>query len=107
MGARGQEGRDRRAPPGAAALSTRRSVGCRGGPHAMPNAAPNLILFVLLFGALYFLLIRPQRRRFEAQRQMQASLQLGDEITASGGLVGTSRRLAPDVLPVALSPGVE
>ncbi|HKE98286.1 MAG TPA: preprotein translocase subunit YajC [Actinomycetes bacterium] len=73
----------------------------------MPNAAPNLILFVLLFGALYFLLIRPQRRRFEAQRQMQASLQLGDEITTSGGLVGTIRRLDPDVLTVELSPGVE
>jgi preprotein translocase subunit YajC len=73
----------------------------------MQNAAPNLILLALMFVAFYFLLIRPQRRRFETQRQMQASLQLGDEVTTSGGLVGTIRRLDEEVLTVELSPGVE
>ena len=73
----------------------------------MQTPLGNLIFLALMFAAFYFLLIRPQRKRVEAQRQMQSSLQLGDEIVTSGGLVATVRRLDADVLTVELSPGVE
>jgi preprotein translocase subunit YajC len=73
----------------------------------MQTPAGNLIFLALMFVAFYFLLIRPQRRRLEQQRQMQSSLELGDEILTQGGLVVIVKRLDDDVLTVELSPGVE
>lgn len=48
------------------------------------NFAP-IILMVLIF---YFLLIRPQRKRDKADKEMKSSLKIGDNITTIGGIVG-------------------
>lgn len=48
------------------------------------NFAP-IILMVLIF---YFLLIRPQRKRDKADREMKSSLKIGDNITTIGGIMG-------------------
>ena len=73
----------------------------------MQNPAGNLIFLAFMFGAFYFLLIRPQRRRQEQTRQMQTALELGDEVMTQGGLIVTIRRLDGDSITVELSPGVE
>jgi preprotein translocase subunit YajC len=67
----------------------------------------NLVFLALMFAAFYFLLIRPQRKRMEEQRQMQSSIMPGDEVLTSGGFVASVVRLDDDVLTVELSPGVE
>jgi preprotein translocase subunit YajC len=38
--------------------------------------------------AMYFLLIRPQRRRQRAQQELQASLDVGDEVMTASGIYG-------------------
>lgn len=61
------------------------------------NAAPdpasafawNMGLIVLLVVMFYFLMIRPQQKRFQAHKEMLDGLKKGDEIVTSGGLVGT------------------
>lgn len=47
-------------------------------------------LFVLLLipFAMYFFLIRPQRKRMKEQASMQSSLGVGDEVITSSGLYG-------------------
>ena len=45
--------------------------------------------FVLLFVFMYFVMIRPQRKRDKENREMLAALKVGDEITTIGGIVGT------------------
>jgi preprotein translocase subunit YajC len=67
----------------------------------------NLVFLALMFVAFYFLLIRPQRKRVEAQKQMQSSITPGDEVLTSGGLVAIVTRLDGDVVTVELSRGVE
>ena len=47
---------------------------------------------------IYFLLIRPQRRDQERQKQMIAAIGKGDEIVTTGGIVGTVIRADPDRL---------
>ncbi|MGH7530407.1 MAG: preprotein translocase subunit YajC [Gemmatimonadales bacterium] len=48
-----------------------------------------LLIQVALFIAIgYFLLIRPQRRQQEQHRQLLASLQRGDRVVTSGGIIG-------------------
>ncbi len=45
------------------------------------------ILLLIPF-ALYFLMIRPQRRRLKEQQQLQSSLEIGDEIVTTSGIYG-------------------
>ena len=42
-------------------------------------------LFVAIF---YFLLIRPQRQQQKKHRELMASLQRGDQVVTSGGIIG-------------------
>jgi len=43
---------------------------------------------ILMFGVLYFLAIRPQMKRQKEHKAMVETLQKGDEVIASGGLLG-------------------
>ena len=47
-----------------------------------------IIMIVVMFAALYFLMIRPQKKQEKQQNEMRNSLQVGDEITTIGGIIG-------------------
>ena len=50
----------------------------------------NLILIlVLMFGMLYFFMIRPENKRKKEAENLRNSLAVGDEITTIGGMTGT------------------
>jgi preprotein translocase subunit YajC len=66
-----------------------------------------LIVIIALFGLMWLLLVRPQRRRQLEQLRMQDSLHVGDEVVTAGGLRGHVRRLEGEVLRVEIAPGVE
>ena len=66
-----------------------------------------LIPFVLLLGLMWFLLIRPQQARLRKQRELVASVEVGQLVLTAGGLIGTVRVLTDDELHLEVSPGVE
>jgi len=43
---------------------------------------------VLIFVVFYFLLIRPQQRKFKEHAALLAALKKGDEVITAGGIVG-------------------
>lgn len=45
-------------------------------------------LMVILFVAMYFLMIRPQKKKQKEEQNMRDSIQIGDEITTIGGIMG-------------------
>jgi preprotein translocase subunit YajC len=47
-----------------------------------------MLPLVAIFGAMYFLLLRPQRKRQKETRNLQSSLQEGDEVILSSGIYG-------------------
>ena len=47
-----------------------------------------LILLVLTFGVMYFLLLRPQRKRQKEAVRLQSSLNEGDEVVLNSGIFG-------------------
>lgn len=55
----------------------------------MPSALQPLILFAAIFAFMYFLVIRPQRRRAMEAVAMQKSLAPGDEVVTAAGIYGT------------------
>lgn len=51
---------------------------------------PTFILtLVLMFGVLYFFMIRPENKRKKDAQNLRDSLKVGDVITTIGGIVGT------------------
>ncbi len=55
----------------------------------MNNALQPLLLFVAIFAFMYFLVIRPQRRRAMEAIAMQRALSPGDEVLTAAGIYGT------------------
>lgn len=47
-----------------------------------------IVLMAVLFGVMYFATIRPQKKRQKEEQQMRDTLQIGDEITTIGGIMG-------------------
>ena len=48
----------------------------------------SIILIGVMFVALYFFMIRPQKKQEKQIKDMRDSLQVGDEITTIGGIIG-------------------
>ena len=48
----------------------------------------SLILIVVMFVALYFFMIRPQKKQEQRDAEMRNSLEVGDEVTTIGGIIG-------------------
>ncbi len=46
------------------------------------------IYFGVIIVVMYFLMIRPQRKRTKEEQQMRDNIQIGDEITTIGGIMG-------------------
>jgi preprotein translocase subunit YajC len=64
-----------------------------------------VIVLVALFALMWFLLIRPQRRRATEQLAMQEKLRVGDEILTAGGIHGTVKAIEGDIVHVEIAPG--
>lgn len=60
--------------------------------EAQPNATAAVVtqigLLALMFGFLYFFMIRPQKKRDKELANMRSALEIGDEIITIGGIVG-------------------
>jgi preprotein translocase subunit YajC len=65
------------------------------------------IFILVLLVAMWFLLIRPQRRRQLESQRLLASLAVGKEIVTAGGLYGTITALEDDEARVRIADGVE
>ena len=48
----------------------------------------SIIIIVVMFVALYFFMIRPQKKQEKEIADMRNNLQVGDEITTIGGIIG-------------------
>ena len=67
----------------------------------------DLIIFPLLMVGMYLLLVRPQQKRLKAQRELIASVAVGDEVVTAGGIIGTVRVLTDDRIFLEVADGVE
>jgi preprotein translocase subunit YajC len=68
---------------------------------------PGYIFIVVLLVLMWFLLIRPQRRRQMETQRMIAQLEVGKEIVTAGGLYGTVTGVDEGELRVEIADGVE
>ena len=53
---------------------------------------------IIMVAAMYFLIIRPQKKKEKAERAMRDNLQVGDEIITIGGIYGRVISLKDDTI---------
>lgn len=61
-----------------------------------PAAWVQILPMVLLFGAMYFFMIAPQRKKQKEHEKMLTALQSGDEVVTSGGIYGVITNVKED-----------
>ncbi len=73
-------------------------------------AAPGLLgmafPFILMFGILYFLVIRPQQKRVKQHSALLGALKQGDEVVTSSGILGKISGLTEKVATLEIDQNV-
>ena len=59
-----------------------------GTVSTMPSMISTLVLLVAMVAIFYFLMYRPQKKQEKETKSMLDNLQVGDEITTIGGIIG-------------------
>jgi len=76
-------------------------------PAASGGSTFDMLLgFAVIFLALYFLMIRPNKKRMDEYKKMLAGLCVGNKIVFAGGIYGTIRSITDTALKVEIADGV-
>ena len=67
-----------------------------GGAAGAGSLVSSLVPFVLIFGIMWFLLIRPQQKKVKEHRAMVEALRRGDQVLTAGGIVGKVSKVKED-----------
>ncbi len=71
--------------------------------EAAPQGGGNFVLvLILMFAAMYFLMIAPQRKRQKQHKAMLDSLKSGDEVVTIGGALGVVANVKEKTIVVRL-----
>ncbi|WP_374362183.1 preprotein translocase subunit YajC [Pseudoduganella danionis] len=62
---------------------------------------------ILMFVAMYFLMIRPQQKRMKEQKAMMDALVKGDEVVTAGGVLGKVVKVSDLYVTLEVSSGAE
>jgi preprotein translocase subunit YajC len=73
----------------------------------MQSTLMSMLPLLLMFGVLYFVMIRPQMKKQKEHRAMIDALAKGDEVVTAGGLLGKVSKLGEAYVGIELATGVE
>ena len=73
------------------------------GANAGKSQISLIVMMVLLFAVMYFVMIRPQKKKQKEEQQMRDSIEVGDEITTIGGIVGKIVMVNPNTIVIETS----
>lgn len=69
-------------------ISLMAQMGATTGAGGQQNPMSMVIMMAALFGVMYFVMIRPQKKKQKEEQNMRDNIQVGDEITTIGGIMG-------------------
>ncbi len=67
------------------------------------GALGSFLPLILLFAIFYFLIIRPQQKQQKAHKAMLESLDKGDDIITTGGLIAVIVKTEEDFIKIKLN----
>ena len=63
-------------------------IAMEGSTTGGNNFIVTIVMLVAMFGFLYLFVIKPQKKQEKEAANMRNSIQVGDEITTIGGIIG-------------------
>ncbi len=69
----------------------------------MPQEYSGIFMMVILFGLMYFMMIRPQKKKDKEIKQMRDSLTIGDEVITIGGIHGKIVKVNDEVITLEMA----
>ncbi|MDF3057915.1 MAG: yajC [Rariglobus sp.] len=77
--------------------------------QAAPGGNPlmQFLPFILIFAAMYFLMIAPQRKKQKEHAKMLDSLTSGDEVITAGGIYGEITNKKDDRFVIRIADGTK
>jgi preprotein translocase subunit YajC len=76
-------------------------------PASQQSPFMSLIPFALIFLVMYFLMIRPQKKRMEQEMEFLKKLTNGDEIYTKSGILGKIAGLTEQFVTLEVADGVK
>lgn len=98
------------APGGAnPTTATTQAPSTAGAPQAapqQPGPLGMLMPFILMFGVIYFLIIRPQQKKMKEHQEAVGKIKHGDEVITNAGIFGKVTGVTDKVITVEIADGV-
>ena len=86
-------------------ISNAFAQGAAGG--SAESSLMSFLPLILMFGVLYFIMIRPQMKRQKEHRNMLAAMAKGDEVVTNGGIAGKITKVGDAYVGVEIAEGTE
>lgn len=67
----------------------------------------NFLPMILMFGVLWFVMIRPQMRKAKETRAMLEALSKGDEVITAGGILGKVSKVTEQYVTIEIANNLE
>ena len=64
------------------------------------SSVTTIIMLVAFIAIFYFLIYRPQKKQEKQTNQMRNNLQIGDEISTTGGILGRVVKIKDDIVTI-------
>lgn len=71
----------------------------------LEGLAPMILFLVLMVAAIYFLMIRPQRKRQKEQQELLERIRSGEKVITSSGIYGQVESVSEDTVVLKLESG--
>ncbi len=80
-----------------------------GGTAGLAGGLGGILPIILIFGIMYFLMIRPQQKKMKEHKAMVAALRRGDQVVTQGGIIGKVAKVKDDAneIEVEIAEGVK
>lgn len=86
-------------------ISSAHAQAASGAPQQSPFVS--FIPFVLIFLVMYFLMIRPQKKRMQEEQSFLTKLSHGDEVFTKSGILGKITGIADKVVTLEVEGGAK
>ena len=81
--------------------------GCAPGAETGEGSSilPFVIFLVVIFGLMYLVMIRPQRKRQKEHQELVQQLNKGDQVVTAGGIYGSIESLSEESIVIKVESG--
>ncbi|MDR0991388.1 MAG: preprotein translocase subunit YajC [Ruminococcus sp.] len=69
-------------------------------PYTGTNMVMSILMIVFMVAIFYFFMIRPQKKKDQEQKKLRDNLQIGDEVSTIGGIIGIIVKKADDTVVI-------